>query len=806
MKNRKIKKRLLSFLFIITIFASIGIVANADWKDNADVISGERVIVNMDDYCNPGAAGPEKSMASPSYNYTFHNGHTANIHMGYVTADYYSLGEPRHGSDGNTIWAYCMEFDVEAYAAADRYGAAAESAGGNRAWSRMSEAQRKGVMLATLYGFPKVQNGPAAADSYAATQILIWEFQTGVRNSVTNNARQAVNYSYSYGGESGTVSLPQNFFYNIIAVSPGGINAYNNLVAKIYNHEKQPSFASSRIELAYDSASGKYTKTLTDTNGVLSTYDITADSGVTASVSGNTLTLTANRYVNGANLTLTKKAQPATSQSMLVLSATPEGQTMVTGQRQVPVSYTYKVYALNGSIKVQKRSSDGVVSGIKFNVTGQGINTVLTTDSSGVAVLNNIPVGSYTVTEQVPDRYVNQAPKTVTVQSGQTVVAAFGNVVKKGDLIIRKIDAGTGKAVPGAQFEVYDENDNHVATEVANENGEAVFKDLLYGNYYVFESLAPAGYLLSEKRYDFSITEEGQVIEETFEDENLMRRFSLYKKGEVLTGFTESKDGDRTVFKPEYEEQYLSGCVVGIFAGEDIYTSDGTRRFQKDELVDSVVTNKEGPVFTKDLFEGVYYAKEIGAPKGYALNEKTTEVCLFSDDCEVTLENDRIKANLIFTKTMADTMPELLPTLYKQVVFGVFAGEDIEGLPAGSLLEIIRLGEDGSCRMTADLPYGFKYYIRELETAAGYVKDEKEYAFDFAPAASDPVSEIEICENNEIINRPDESKRAIERAYYGPDTADELSANAKLLIITAAESIVLTVLIIIKKNKLTLYY
>ena len=108
--------------------------------------------------------------------------------------------------------------------------------------------------------------------------------------------------------------------------------------------------------------------------------------------------------------------------------------------------------------------------------------------------------------------------------------------------------------------------------------------------------------------------------------------------------------------------------------------------------------------------------------------------------------------------------------------------------------------------MTADLPYGFKYYIRELETAAGYVKDEKEYAFDFAPAASDPVSEIEICENNEIINRPDESKRAIERAYYGPDTADELSANAKLLIITAAESIVLTVLIIIKKNKLTLYY
>lgn len=89
---------------------------------------------------------------------------------------------------------------------------------------------------------------------------------------------------------------------------------------------------------------------------------------------------------------------------------------MVLGQRQVDVAYTYKVYALAGALKVQKRSSDGVVQGIKFNVVGPGVNTVLTTDASGSAILNNIPIGTYTVTEQMPDRYVKQDPKTVTVQ------------------------------------------------------------------------------------------------------------------------------------------------------------------------------------------------------------------------------------------------------------------------------------------------------------------------------------------------------------------------------------------------------
>jgi len=813
MQINKHIKRGVSLLLAVLIIISVTLSVSADaWLDNTNISSGERVIVNMDGYCNPGASGVQDFMASPSYNYTFHTGKTANIHMGFMTADYYSLGSPRHSTDGNVIWSYCMEFDVEAYAAADRYGSTA-SASTDKAWAKMSAGQRRGVMLTTLYGFPNNTFGVAAADAYAATQVIIWEFQTGVRTSASSNIRQGVSYSYSYADVSGTVYLPENYFYNIIAISSNGIAAYNALINKIYNHDKEPSFASNRIELNYDSASGKWVKTLTDTNGVLSSFDVFTDGGVTASVSGNTLTLTASKYTNGANLTLSKKAQPKTNQELLIMTPTPEGQSMVLGQSQVDATHTYKVYALAGGLKVQKRSSDGIVSGIKFNVVGPGVNTVLTTDSSGAAVLNNIPIGTYTVTEQMPDRYVKQEAKTVTVQAGLTSVAAFSNVVKSGDLKVLKIDSGTGEPIPGAQFELYDMDDNHIATEMANEKGIATFKGVLYGDYYVFESLAPAGYKLSDKHFKFSIREQGQVVTETFDDENIMRNFAVYKKGEVLTGFEKAEVDGLSVFTPIYEEQYLSGCEVEIFAEENIYTGDGTLRYKKGDLVDTLVTDKEGPVYSKDLFDGFYLVKEKNAPKGYVLSSDSKEVILFDDEQEVTFSNDRQKCELSFTKVMDVKKDEDAKKYLKDVSFGIFTAEEICGLPIDSLLEIIKPDENGNCKMTVDLPIGYKYYVKELSTAEGFILDENLYYFSFMPFSQlESVYTADINEDAKVTNEkvpekiPDVIREVLdESGGPGPDTSDMNGPEARLFIILGAESLILLGIIFIRKKKLTYY-
>lgn len=709
---------------------------------------------------------------------------------------------------GKPIWVYCVQHHTSAN---DGLNYTAQNAGANAFWAGLSETQRRALEITLLCGFPSVSSlggVTANCDLYAATQALIWEFQYG-----NNRTVNTVNGKYR-----GTTlsSARETAYFNSTTKA-----AYNALVSAVNTFLTEPvitgtdyNSGTNTVTLKWSNANSRYEATVTDSQNVLGNYVTSGSSGgINWSISGNRMTLyTTDKNADNVSLSINHSvlnSSNLTDQALLILDHGTQ-QKMVTGINRVdPIPFKIKAVTEDaGSCKIVKVSEDGKAANVSFTVTGPGnFTTTVKTGADGTFTIANLSPGTYTVKEVMPDNsYIPTASQTVTVQSGKTASVTFSNKIKRGTFTALKIDAGTEKPIPGAVFDVYDTSDNKVASAETDENGVAVFENLPYGEYYAIESTAPDGYILSDKRFEFSITEDGQAVEETFEDENLMRNFSVYKKGEVLTGFTESKDGDRTVFTPTYEEQYLSGCVVGIYAGEDVYTADGTKRFEKDELVDSVVTAKDGPAFTKDLFEGLYYAKEIAAPKGYALSEEKTEVSLFEDDMSVTFENERIKCNLTFMKLMSDTMPELLPTLYEQVVFGVFAGEDIEGLPAGSLLEIIRPDRYGSCRMTADLPYGFKYYVKELETASGYVNDENEYSFDFMPAASDPVCEIEICENNEIINRPDESKRAIERAYYGPDTSDELSENVRLLIITAIESIVLTVLIIIKKNKLTLYY
>ena len=70
------------------------------------------------------------------------------------------------------------------------------------------------------------------------------------------------------------------------------------------SHYIRPSFAVNYAGAApvyeMEYANGKYTLTLTDANGILSKYYVSQSSGVSVSVSGNTLTLTSSKPINDA--------------------------------------------------------------------------------------------------------------------------------------------------------------------------------------------------------------------------------------------------------------------------------------------------------------------------------------------------------------------------------------------------------------------------------------------------------------------------------------------------------------------------
>ena len=120
---------------------------------------------------------------------------------------------------------------------------------------------------------------------------------------------------------------------------------------------------------------------------------------------------------------------------------------------------------MNGSLKIVKTSEDGVVSGVRFNVTGNGVNTTVQTGPDGTITIPNLQDGTVlTVTELTSDQYVQPQSQTVTIKANQTATVNFSNVLKKWTATVTKRDSSTGTAqgdasLAGAVYGVYRGND-----------------------------------------------------------------------------------------------------------------------------------------------------------------------------------------------------------------------------------------------------------------------------------------------------------------------------------------------------------
>ena len=112
-------------------------------------------------------------------------------------------------------------------------------------------------------------------------------------------------------------------------------------------------------------------------------------------------------------------------------------QTMISGASD-PVYFYFKIDTETyGTGHIKKTSEDGVVSGIKFNISGNGVNKTVTTKADGTVDISLMP-GVYTVTEQSIDRYEPQSVQRVTIVSGHTSTVTFNNTLKRGNLEIIK--------------------------------------------------------------------------------------------------------------------------------------------------------------------------------------------------------------------------------------------------------------------------------------------------------------------------------------------------------------------------------
>ena len=188
-------------------------------------------------------------------------------------------------------------------------------------------------------------------------------------------------------------------------------------------------------------------------------------------------------------------------------------------EQEVTVEYntTAEVKVTNeektGSIKVQKRTEGQKnVEGITFYLkgtsdSGREINIPATTDKDGVAVFENVPVGTYMVIEDektVPYGYLVAEEKKVTVIYSETVDAEIINNEQTGTIKVHKRTEGQ-KNVEGITFYLKGTSDTGREINIPAEtdkDGIAKFENIPIGTYKVIEDekTIPYGYLVAAEK------------------------------------------------------------------------------------------------------------------------------------------------------------------------------------------------------------------------------------------------------------------------------------------------------------------
>lgn len=384
---------------------------------------------------------------------------------------------------------------------------------------------------------------------------------------------------------------------------------------------------------------------------------------------------------------------------------------------------------------------------------------ILVCDENGFAETKDLPYGEYTVKQTKGwDGKELLAPFTVFVsEDGRVYRFLINNAPYEALIEIVKKDAETGKIIPaaGIGFKVRDTDTGEyivqhinyptpvdIDTYYTDVSGKLMMPEKLpYGNYEIIEQCTAYGYVLDSAPIAFKVDGVKTVV--TVEKFNMPQKgiIRISKSGEVFFSAVES-DG---VYSLMFADKNLAGATYEITAAEDIITPDGTLRYAKGMVVDTLTTDENGAAESKPLYLGKYTVRETKAPYGMVLNgtPKTVELTYAGETVEITetaaeFYNERQKAALSLAKMLGKddifnigNNGEIL-----SVQFGLFAAEDLTAadgsvIPKDGLLEIANCDENGNITFKTDIPVGAKLYVKEIATDSHYILSNEKYPVTF---------------------------------------------------------------------------
>ena len=486
--------------------------------------------------------------------------------------------------NSGTHQVYCVESGVD-FNTGNSY--VSKSGKNSSYFQNLPTDAQFGIMMALMYGWHEGKSSPVAGtnvDDYAfATQTIIWEYQQQLRTSPSN--RQSAN------------GIDGDTYYYSLKGRPAE-KCYNWILSQMSKHYTIPSFAArsqsnaDTYTLKYNPDTKKYSLTLEDTNNTLSDIKFSA-SGISVTRSGNKYTFTSDKMITSPVTVSAQKNVNLDCGEMLIWGCVGK-QTMVSGASD-PVYFYLKIDTETyGTGQIKKTSEDGVVSGISFNISGNGVNKTVITGADGTVDVQLMP-GVYTVTEQSIDRYEPQSVQRVTIVSGHTATVTFNNTLKRGSLEI--IKNSEDNLVEGVKFHLYGTSLSGLPVDeyaVTDENGVARFENVLISGetpYTVEEVDTAIRYVVPESQT--APIEWEKVTSRSFT--NILKKFNVtVTKSDAETG---TAQGDAS----------LAGAVYGIYKGE--------------ELIDTYTTDENGQ-FTTDYYicDDDWTVREISPSEGYLLD------------------------------------------------------------------------------------------------------------------------------------------------------------------------------------------
>ena len=410
----------------------------------------------------------------------------------------------------------------------------------------------------------------------------------------------------------------------------------------------------------------------------------------------------------------------------------------------------------------------------------------LTCDENGFAQTKEMPYGIYTVHQTAGwegCEFIKDFDVFIA-KDGQTYRHLINNAPFESYIKVVKVDAESGKTIPyaGAGFQIYDPTGNLITmtytypsptvidTFYTDANGCFVTPEKLdYGKgYSIVEVQAPYGYVLDGTPIYFDVTEDNSteesgvtVIKVNKPNTAQKGTITVEKTGEVFSGVNVSGSEDtEVIYQPVYETAGLEGAVYEIRVAEDVYTPDGTLRYAKGTVVDTVITDGDGFAKSRELYLGKYEVREITAPYGMVLNGEIhiAELVYAGQNISVTetaasFFNERQRVEIGLVKVLEKNEIFNIGTNgeMKNISFALFAAEEIvsasgTSIPADGLIEIITLNEDGTAKIKTDLPIG-NYYAKELAADEHYILSDTKYPVNFEYAGQDTAT-VKIDANN----------------------------------------------------------